>query len=81
MIKQHIRKWGDSVAVRLPASVLSAPGLKVGDPVDVRVDRGRIVIQNPALRGPTLDDLLEGITPKYRHEPFDWGPPVGKEIW
>jgi antitoxin MazE len=81
VVKQHIRKWGNSDAVRLPASVLSAAGLKVGDPVLLRAERGRIVIENPALSGPTLDELLEGITPENCHEAFDWGPPVGKEIW
>ena len=29
----------------------------------------------------TLDWLIENITPANRHEAFDWGPPVGKEIW
>ena len=29
----------------------------------------------------TLDWLIANITPENRHEVFDWGPPVGKEIW
>ena len=29
----------------------------------------------------TLDELIANITPENRHEVFDWGPPVGKEIW
>lgn len=29
----------------------------------------------------TLNWLIANITPENRHEVFDWGPPVGKEIW
>jgi len=29
----------------------------------------------------TLNYLIANITPENRHEAFDWGPPVGKEIW
>jgi len=29
----------------------------------------------------TLDELIAKITPENRHEVFDWGSPVGKEIW
>ena len=30
---------------------------------------------------PTLEELLDKITPENRHEEVDWGPPVGKEVW
>lgn len=80
-MKQHIRKWGISDAARIPAAVLVASGLKIGDEVHLRSERGRIIIENAALKSPTLDELLAGITPENCHEPFDWGPPVGKEIW
>ena len=80
-MKQHIRKWGNSAVVRIPASVLSAADLKIGNAVRVCAGNGRIVIENAAINYPTLDELLEGITPENIHEPFDWGPPVGKEIW
>lgn len=29
----------------------------------------------------TLEELLQGITDENRHPEFDWGKPVGKEIW
>jgi len=40
-----VRKWGNSPAVRLPASVMAAAGLRVDGPVDVRVEDGRVVIE------------------------------------
>ncbi|KKR79673.1 MAG: transcriptional regulator/antitoxin MazE [Candidatus Nomurabacteria bacterium GW2011_GWA2_40_9] len=28
-----------------------------------------------------LEDLVKGITKKNRHKEYDWGKPMGKEIW
>lgn len=40
-----VRKWGNSPAVRIPASVMAATGLKLDSRVDVRAEDGRIVIE------------------------------------
>jgi antitoxin MazE len=77
----YVRKWGNSAAVRLPASALAAVGLKPDDPVEVREENGRIVIEPVRTRQVSLDELLAGITPENRHEETDWGPAMGKEIW
>jgi antitoxin MazE len=76
----HIRRWGNSAAIRLPAQMLAAAGLKPDDRVDVREENGRIVIEK-AEGELSLDELIDGITPENRHDVIDWGPPVGKEIW
>lgn len=34
----QLAKWGNSLAIRLPASVVSALGLKEGDDVDIHVE-------------------------------------------
>ena len=33
----QVAKWGNSLAVRLPASVVNAPDLKEGDHIEIRV--------------------------------------------
>lgn len=75
-----IRKWGNSAAVRLPASALAAAGIAVDDPVEVREEDGRIIIEPAKPNGVTLEWLIEGITPENRHEEVDFGPPVGREF-
>lgn len=76
-----VRRWGNSAAVRLPASVLSAAGIKVDDLVEVREEDGRIVIERAQSEPITLEWLLEGITPDNVHPETYWGPPVGREVW
>jgi antitoxin MazE len=80
-MNHYVRKWGNSAAVRLPASALAAAGLKPDDPVEVREENGRIVIEAVRKKTPDIEALIAAITPENRHEETDWGPPVGKEIW
>ena len=37
----QVAKWGNSLAVRLPAAVVEALGLKEGDDIEIHVDDGR----------------------------------------
>jgi antitoxin MazE len=76
-----VRRWGNSAAVRIPASTLAAAGLKPDDPVDVREENGRIVIEKVAKGKPDIQALIDGITDDNRHEETDWGAPAGKEVW
>lgn len=80
-MNQHVKRWGNSLAVRIPASLSAAVGLKEDDPVEISEEAGRLVIEKANRRRLTLDELVSRITPENRHEPTDWGPPVGKEVW
>ena len=51
----QVAKWGNSLAIRLPAAVVEALGLKAGDEIEIRVaDRREFVVS----RKPTKDELL-----------------------
>ena len=76
----HIRKWGNSAAVRIPAATLDAAGLKPDDPVEVHEENGRIVIMKARPHPVTLEWLLEGITPDKVHAEVDFGSPAGREF-
>lgn len=58
----QVAKWGNSLAVRLPASVVEALALKPGDDIDIHVmaDRSFAIEKSPGAR-----DLLARIR-KYR---------------
>ena len=76
----YVRKWGNSAAVRIPAATLNAAGLKPDDPVDVREENGRIVIEKAKPHPVTLEWLLEGLKPEHLHPEIDFGRPVGREF-
>ena len=56
-----VKKWGNSAAVRLPPSVMQATHLKLDEAVEVRVDRGRILIERVTPKKYDLSALLKGI--------------------
>jgi antitoxin MazE len=81
MMRVTVKKWGNSAAVRIPASVMQATRLDLDEVVDVREEAGRIVIEPVRQKTYELGKLLEEITSKNQHEAVDFGPAMGKEVW
>lgn len=75
-----VKKWGNSASVRIPAAVMEAAKLSLDQPVDIREEAGRVIIEPIREVEFSLDDLLAGITDENLHEEIDFGPPVGKEF-
>jgi antitoxin MazE len=76
-----IKKWGNSPALRLSASLMKEAQLTIDQEVSVKVSRGKIIIE-PAIRKEyKLEELVAGITSSNTHVESDFGKPVGKEIW
>ena len=76
----QLARWGNSLGVRIPKVFADELGLRDGEPVEIKVEAGRIVLAPSAPRY-RLADLVADITPKNRHEEVDDGPSVGKETW
>lgn len=74
-----IRKWGNSPALRLPATVLKQAGYQLEQKVDLVVSRGRIIISPSDKVEYDLDALLSGINATNAHDEVNFGSPVGKE--
>ena len=74
----NLAKWGSSLAVRIPKAILDAAHLKAGGPLEIEVQNRAIVIQAAADK-PSLEQLVDAITPENCHPATDWGKPTGKE--
>lgn len=79
-MRATVKKWGNSAAVRIPASVMQASNIDLDEVVDVREEDGRIVIEPVRQKRFELNALLKGINAKNQHRPIDFGAPVGKEV-
>ena len=73
-----IKKWGSSAAIRIPSNVLKAAQIEI-DEVDVRAERGRIVVEPLRPASYALADFVAKITRDNLHDEVDFGRPVGKE--
>lgn len=58
----QVAKWGNSLAVRLPQSVVEALGLKEGDQIEIQVAGAR---RFEVAKAPTRQELLARLR-KYR---------------
>lgn len=79
MARQLVKKWGNSLAVRLPAAVMEAAHFSMDQLVEVRAENGRIIIE-PAAPVYSLEELLAGITPANQHAESDFGLPQRQEL-
>ncbi len=74
-----VKKWGNSASIRIPSNVLKAAKIEIDDPVDIREEEGRIVVEPLRPTSYDLASLIEKITPDNLHDEADFGRPVGKE--
>ena len=63
------------------AAVLDAAHVRLDQPVDVREEGGRIVIEPLHPMRYDINTLVACITDENRHDPVGMGPPVGREAW
>jgi len=90
-----IQKWGNSQAVRLPKIILDELFLRENDAVDIVAENDSIVIKKVSRKrrakksleerlvayyGKPIDEILADDT-LYTPTEYDWGKPVGKEVW
>lgn len=76
-----VKKWGNSAAIRIPSNIMEALNLHLDEIVNMRAEKGRIVIEPVKKAEYDLTQLLSGITPENLHAAEDSGAPMGNEVW
>jgi len=76
-----VRKWGNSLALRIPKSVAEDTSIKQGTVVEVSVVKGKLVVSPLVGRRYSLKQLLAAVTRANRHPETDTGEAVGRESW
>jgi antitoxin MazE len=79
-MKTQMVKWGNSLAIRIPKSVLEEANLKEGDALEIETAAdGRLELRR-ATEIPTLAQLISKITPENQYGEILTGVEVGKEV-
>ncbi len=82
-----IKKWGNSLATRIPKAVVESIGLRLDQEVEIEAVNGRIIITPlKAKKKYKLEELLSQCKPESMNltsEDQEWlnADPVGKEVW
>lgn len=73
----QVKKWGNSLGIRIPKSLALKIGIEEGSEVDLDVENGHLVIKP---KSETLEELLAQIRPENLHEEISTGEPQGREL-
>ncbi|MCL2267374.1 MAG: AbrB/MazE/SpoVT family DNA-binding domain-containing protein [Treponema sp.] len=74
-----IKKWGNSLGIRIPNIIARELSLKEGSCVDIN-DSGNEIIIKPVKRN-RLSEMISKINEQNLHAEIDTGSPAGKEAW
>ena len=74
-----IKKWGNSLAIRLPKDIAESLEVDNESKLDMKVENGKLILVPK--RREELSSLLEQITPENLHSEIDTGEAIGREIW
>ncbi|MBI2382778.1 MAG: AbrB/MazE/SpoVT family DNA-binding domain-containing protein [Gammaproteobacteria bacterium] len=79
-MKAKVSKWGNSIGVRVPASIAADVGLAPGAEVEIVAEGRAIKIVPFSPRRFTLKALLEGLKKENLHGETSIGRAVGAEV-
>jgi antitoxin MazE len=75
-----IKKWGNSLGVRLPKSISNHLGIKEGSIITMSINNDSIEIKK-STSDYSLSEMLSEINSDNLHKEIDTLEPVGLEIW
>lgn len=74
----HISRWGNSLAVRIPAKIAKELQFEDGVSATLRIEEGKLVLL-PQSQAYTLEVLLSGISEANLHNEVEGGV-IGREV-
>ncbi len=75
----HLKRWGNSIGLRIPKGIVESAGFKPDDAVEIETVQDGFMVKK-ARRKYDLAELLSRVTPENRHDPVDFGGPQGREL-
>ena len=82
-LKSQVRKWGNSLGLIVPISIVNDLKLEADTKILVSVEGDRLIVERDKTL-PTLDEILDSIPEDYRHpedlENFLQSEPQGREL-
>ncbi len=77
----RIRKWGNSLGLRIPKSLALDARVKEGSAVEISLRDGELIIRPSEQPTYTLEGLLGGVSKRNLHSEIDTGEATGDEVW
>ena len=79
-MQAQVKEWGNSQGIRLSKEILQS-GIALNEILDVTVSNGVITLAK-SFRHKTLEERAAEFDGKLMLDgEYDWGEPVGREVW
>lgn len=75
-----LQKWGNSLALRIPAALAEQLDVADGTEVELTVRDGELVVRPIRQSKLSLRELLKDCKPSHLHGEIDFGEDVGREV-
>lgn len=80
-METSVKRWGNSLAVRIPKVLAQEVGLYEDSPVELCLEEGRLIVVPVVEPRYELETLLDQVTPQNVHREVDTGEAMGGEAW
>lgn len=80
-MQTQVKERGNSQGIRLSKEILKSAEIMLNDVLDVTISNGVITLAKP-FRHKTLEERADEFGGKLMLDgEYDWGEPVGREVW
>ncbi len=81
-MRSRLKKWGNSLALRIPSHLVKELGIHEDTQVEVRCEDGQLLVV-PVTKVPqfSLHELLKKVTKSNLHNETETGDAIGNEEW
>jgi antitoxin MazE len=80
-MKTAVRRWGNSLAVRIPRTYASETRISEGSKVELTLKEGALIVRPLLRQRHSLASLLKRVSASNRHEAMFSDKAVGQEVW
>ena len=79
-MEAKIQKWGNSVGIRIPSSILKSLNIKTNDILNIEQEEDKIVIRIPKKKKISLEERFKNYHGENLSKDFSWDDPMGEKI-
>ncbi len=80
-MEARLQKWGNSIGIRIPSSILKELHLKINDKIELSHEDEKIIITKSKKQKISLAQLFKKYDGENLAKDFEWDEPRGNEIW
>ncbi len=80
-MQTQVKAWGNSQGIRIPKEILQTAGISLEEILDISVTNGVITLVK-TIKHKTLEERAAEYNGQLNLDgEYDWGTPVGREVW